>query len=351
MKKIKIVTYCTWTSIGSVLQSLGLKKALEGLDFKSEIWLNSKNNNYEKIKVHSVKSFIKRCYEIIIYGKRKKAHQNRIRFINENIDIEYYNDYKDLEIMAQNDDFDIVLAGSDQIWSPLKDDPIFFLEFVKGKRKVSYAASMGVTKIAPDKVEKFKERINSFEYISVREEECVEAIKPLTSRDVYLHIDPTFLVSADEWRKYSAKYNVKGPYILLYMLFWDESCTKKIKKLKKETGLPVYAITNTLSGVWADKCLYDVDISEFLWLIDNAKYVITSSFHGAAFSLIFNKKFASVINPKSPSRLKNLHRVFSIPEIDIEDLNKTENYDYEQINEIISFEKEKSVRYLRRILS
>ena len=351
MKKIKIVTYCTWTSIGSVLQALGMKKALEELNFKSEIWLNSRNNDFTKTRVHSVKSFVKRCYDILIYKKRKRAHQKRIGFINENIDIEYYNDYNDLEIKAQNDDSEIVLAGSDQIWSPLKDDPVFFLDFVINKKKVSYAASMGVTKIDPDKVEKFNNRINTFDFISVREEECVAAIQPLTLKDVCVHIDPTFLVSAEGWRNYSEKYNIKGPYILLYMLFWDKSCQSKIKKLKKETGLPVYAITNTLSGVWADKCLYDVGISEFLWLIDNAKYVITSSFHGATFSVIFNKKFASVINPKSPSRLKNLHRVFSIPEIDIEDLNKIQDFDYKQINQIIISEKEKSMSYLKRILS
>ena len=97
------------------------------------------------------------------------------------------------------------------------------------------------------------------------------------------------------------------------MLYWDKSCKEKIKRLKKQTGMKVYAIADGLSNVCADAVLYDVGVEEFLWLVDNAKYVITSSFHGTAFAAIFNKKFSTIINPKAPSRIENIMNKLSLP--------------------------------------
>ncbi|MBO5042298.1 MAG: polysaccharide pyruvyl transferase family protein [Clostridia bacterium] len=350
MKKIKIVTYCSWTSIGSVLQSLGLKKTLAVIGYQSSIWLNREDNAFAKTRVHSVKSFFKRSFEVVTHQQRQKTYQKRMDFISRNIDLEYYSTYSELEYMAAQNETDVILAGSDQIWHPDHCNPVFFLDFASNKKRVSYAASMGKTEIHPDKRALFGQLVNNFDSISVREEACVSAIRDFTDKDISVHIDPTFLVAADEWRKYEVAYMIRRPYILLYMLYWNKACKDKIKALKRKTGLPVYAISNGLSGVYADTVLYDVGVEEFLWLVDHAEYVVTSSFHGVAFSAIFNKKFAPIINPSVPSRIENLLRTLSLPVVDIEDLAAADVWNYATVNDLIAREKERSMEYLKKVL-
>ena len=134
------------------------------------------------------------------------------------------------------------------------------------------------------------------------------------------------------------------------MLYWDESCKEKIKSVKKKTGLMVCAIADGLSRVYADKVLYDVGVEEFLWLVDHAEYVITSSFHGTAFATIFNKKFSAIINPNAPSRIANLLQKLKLPLVDIENLPISSDFRYEVTNQLIEKEKEKSIEYLKRVI-
>ncbi len=350
MKSLKITTYCTWTSVGSVLQALGLKKALRELDCNSSIWLNKRDNRFTTTRIRSPKTLLTGGYERLIHKKRYAAYKKRMLFINRNIDIEYFTDYKDLSDKASTDCYEGVLAGSDQIWHPDKCDPVFFLDFVKDKKRLSYGASMGKTDVNEDKKERFGQLINNFDSISVREQECADVISEYTDKEIAVHIDPTFLVSADEWRKYEVEYKIKKPYILLYMLYWNDECKTKIKELKKKTGLPVYAISSGLSKVYADKHLFDVGPGEFLWLIDHAEYVVTSSFHGVAFSTVFNKKYAAVNNPKLPSRIDNLLRTVSLPKVDVSSLTE-QSFDYDTVNQRITEEKHKSMEYLRRIIN
>lgn len=351
MKSLKIVTYCTWTSIGSILQSLGLKKALHEIGCESTILLDSHSNNYGHTKIHSLKSLAVRSFEVLNSKKRRAAFNKRMSFISQNIDIKSFSDYDELKSIVEKDDSECIFAGSDQIWNPGMCSQVFFLDFVQNKKRISYAASMGNTVIPEENKVLFRRLINNFDLISVREDECAEIIRQYTDKDVQRNIDPTFLVRSDEWRSYEKEYkNIQKPYILLYMLYWDVSCAEKIKKLKKETGLPVYAITNGLTRAYADKYLYDVGVEEFLWLIDNAEYVVTSSFHGVAFSTIFNKKYAAVVNPSAPSRINNLMETLSVPKIDISDLGKADCFDYDTVNGIIESEREKSIRYLEKAI-
>lgn len=350
MRSVKIVTYCTWRSIGSIMQTLGLKKALVELGYESVVWLPEDHLRYTKNRIRSVRGVAKRILDLPMEAKKKAAYRKSSRFIEQNIDIETYGTQEDLTEKARLDPHSRLLAGSDQIWHPDLCDPVFFLDFVENRKRISYAASMGKTIIEPDKKEEFQRLVRGFDSISVREEECAELIRGMTDREVSVHIDPTFLVDAEEWRRYEVEYPVRGHYILLYMIYWHPSCKEKIKKLQKQTGLPVYAITTSSSRVYADKCLMDVSPGEFLWLIDHADYVVTSSFHGVAFSTILNKRFAPVVNPAAASRIENLLRTLSIPRVSIEELADGSTFDYTAVNEAIRLEKERSMQYLKKVL-
>lgn len=350
MKHIKIVTYCTWTSIGSILQTFGLKSSLAEQGYDSVVLLDKHENEFVSTKVKSIKSLLSRAFQELIRGKRKSAYRKRMDFIHRAIDVDIYDDYSNLCEKILNDSADVYLAGSDQIWHPDHCNPVFFLDFVKNQKRISYAASMGKTVIAPDKMERFKDLVSNFDCLSVRERHCAEVIGAFTDKDISVNIDPTFLIDVHQWRQLEKEYIIKNPYILLYMIYWHPSCKNQIKELKKKTGLPVYAISSGLSRVYADKYLFDVGVEEFLWLVDHAEYVVTSSFHGAALSTIFNKKFAAVINPASPSRIENLLTALSLPLVDIADLAETTRFDYQTVNRRIREEKEKSIHYLKKAI-
>ena len=351
MKKVNVLTFCTWTSVGSVLQAFSLKKALEENGCESRLLLASDENTFHFSRVTSLKSLASRAFQIMIHRDRRSAYKKRCDFIFQNLDVVSYDHYDELSRMMTDNPDARYLVGSDQIWHPDQCYKHFFLDFVRDRKCVSYAASMGKTEIPSENLDRFRSMLTRLDHISVREAQCKEALQPLTEKNIGVHIDPTFLTEKEVWRKYEKKYPIREPYILLYMLYWDSACKEQICELKKRTGLPVYAICSGLSRVYADKKLFDVGIEEFLWLVDHAEYVISSSFHGVALSTIFNKKFAAVINPSSPSRIRNLLDTLNIPEVPICELDRADRFDYSKICERISEERRRGIEYLKEVIS
>ena len=348
-KQVRVITYCTEKSIGSVLQSFALTSTLSHCGYASTVCIEKKADTPRKKTRGRLKDSLIRLVRIPIKGKVETAHKKSRDFIAEHMEIEYLPDYRAFEKMAEEREQDVFLAGSDQIWNPDKADPVFFLSFVKNSKRVSYAASMGKTLIRPEKRESIKKWLSAFQYISVREAACIPALRDFTAQEIKVHIDPTFLIGPGDWREAEKPYPIKEPYILLYMLYWDPSCKEKIIALKKRTGLPVYAVCPDLSRVYADHRLFDVGVREFLWLVDHAAYVITSSFHGVALSIQFQKKFAAVINPLLPSRIEHLLDTLAVPKVDIAQLDQTE-FDYDGVRERIEAEQQKGIAYLKEAI-
>ncbi len=350
MKRVYVVTFCTYKSIGSILQSYALTKTLKELGNESTVLIQEQKKSSKKKVGFSFKRLIKNAYKIFLNKKTTVSRKKRLSFMSENINIERFQRYEELEKKAKENENDIYLAGSDQIWNPDLCNPAFFLDFAKNNTCISYAASMGKTVVSPEKAEVFGNLIQNFQRISVRERDCVDAIRAFTDKDIDVHIDPTFLIKPDIWKKMEKSRDINEPFILLYMIYWDKSCKDKIIELKKRTGLPVYAICNELSRVYADKYLYDVGVEEFLWLFDHAEYVVTSSFHGVAFSIIFQKKFSAVINPRLPSRINNIMNVLSVPLVEIDELDRTESFKYDSIAQKIEAERQRSIDYLKEAI-
>lgn len=351
MKKVNVLTFCTWTSIGSILQAFGLKKALYANGCESKLLLSADENVFRENRVNSLKSLVSRVFHTVIRRDRQKAYCKRCDFITRNLDVVTYDHYDDLSRIVSETPDAYYLVGSDQIWHPDCCYKHFFLEFVHNRKCASYAASMGKTEIPTENIDLFRSLFRRLDIISVREKQCKEVLQPFTEKEIGVHIDPTFLLETEAWREYEKKYPICEPYILLYMIYWDPACKEQIRELKKRTGLPVYAVCSALSRVYADKKLFDVGVGEFLWLVDHAEYVITSSFHGVAMSTIFHKKFSAVVNPSSPSRIRNLMDTLNIPIVSINQLDKTGQFDYHAINDRIKIERQKGLQCLKRIIN
>lgn len=185
------------------------------------------------------------------------------------------------------DDYDYFVVGSDQVWNPyfgnLKDN---FLSFAPFEKRIAYAASIASPEIPEDKKVIFQEGLNGMKWISMREQEGANTVKQFTGRDVPVVVDPTMLLTPDEWRKVSRKpaWYRGEDYILTYFL--GNRPDVAIQQVANESGLP---IVNLL-----DEDVYEyyvTGVDEFIWAIEHASLIYTDSFHGTVFSILFQKPF------------------------------------------------------------
>lgn len=350
MKRVNVFTYCKESSYGSVLQAYSLKRVLNELGFQSVIVDTDKMPSEccpkPILKSKSPKGIAMYLSERLVFKKRCKRYEKNMAFIKEHIDIEYEDISK-----SDFDQCDIFLAGSDQVWNPYKLKPEFFLENTpEGAKKLTYAVSMGVLNVPEKNREKFAKMVEKFSLVSVRERDNIPLLQQYSKADFDCHIDPTFLTEALKWRELEKEYPIDRPYILVYALYWDKALNKELKKLHKETGKDIVVVSAYPRGIYSTKTLYDVGLGEFLWLIDHADGVVTSSFHGVAMSVIFNKRISAVINPASPSRISSLLQVLGYENQAISALADGKVVDYSSVNKRIDEEKQRGIAYLKEAL-
>lgn len=220
---------------------------------------------------------------------------------------QYLNNTKCLEA------YDTIIYGSDQIWSKFPNrgyDRIWWgLDNLKAKRRISYAASMGAVDIADKKDEDFiRQALSRFDDISVRESDLKAELESrhLADTTIYQTIDPTFLLTKEDWDKITPKRIIHEPYLLFYDFQIDEETTNMVNRIAKEKNLRVIRLTNGVVHSNKDADYFrTAGPLQFLSLIKYADFVFSSSFHGVAFSLIFRKQFAV-------RQIWNVHRVKSL---------------------------------------
>lgn len=352
MKTVNVLTYCVPSSYGSVLQALGLKKTLKTLGFDSRVLETEVfPENRPRMKwsgSFTLKKGIRSLIKIVNRRHILKKHANSAAFIKTHMDVMYC---RDLTQQTFSED-DIFLAGSDQIWNPQKLYAPFFLDFAPASaKKLSYAASMGALQISEDRTARFGELLSNFDAVSVREAEMTDVLKPFIDKPIEVHIDPTFLVEAEEWRSLARPYPIQEPYVLVYALYWSPSFNEMLKQLHRETGLKIVVISDIPKRIYANQWVLDADPAQFLWLIDHAQMVVSSSFHGVAFSLIFNKKLCALVNPSSPSRIENVLRTLQYRNIPLAELANDTQVDYTVVNQRIREERQRSTAYLAEVLN
>lgn len=211
------------------------------------------------------------------------------------------------DIVAALPDTRIWVTGSDQVWSPTCAgfDPVFFLDLPlpEGSRKYSYAASLGnITEVPADICDEMKRRLKGYSAYSVREQVGADIVSRLTGQEVQVHCDPSLLLTADEWSNLAPRKRKKG-YILVYHVTKHEPLLQEAARLSEKTGLPVIVFSSyfgwqDIGGEMRRKYRYTPAMhsspEDFVALFRDAAYVITNSFHGTAFSLLFHKEFFSL---------------------------------------------------------
>ena len=202
------------------------------------------------------------------------------------------------ELSAAAARYDAIVVGSDQLWRPDNIFPEYYtLSWVPDRiPKFAYATSFGVSRLDRYSKERAKSFLGRFTAISVRENSGHAIVEALTGKSVPIVCDPVFLLTKKEWEKISdASRCPKEQYIFTYFLGAGKECRRFAGKLSDRTGLPVVGIVQNDAYRASDEqidCPIDgASPEEFLGLLSNAAYICTDSFHAAAFSTIFNKRF------------------------------------------------------------
>ena len=257
--------------------------------------------------------------------------------------------------------YDRIIVGSDQVWNPVVtgNDMNFYLEFCDdAAKKASYAPSFGVDRVAEADREKISGLLSEITHLSAREERGREMIYELTGRDVPIVLDPTFLVDADDWRKLKKPSGAKGEYVFLYTVKPSPKLLQAAQKFADKYGYKLVYISGGLHGILnkfnpTKHTVSGIGPSEFISLIDNAKYVFTNSFHGSAFSIILNKNFFVEFSSDTNSRLKTLIQKFDLGDNVIDCDSFTYEWlqrDYTTVNQMLADKRQESLSYLKEIV-
>lgn len=311
--KIGIYTIHTPNNYGAMLQAYATQKALDKIGITSELVnlypIKSEKNNKYLCSNNSIKNIIKNIYAVC----NPKVHLKSKRFADFHNSMRLSKRYYTIdEIYANPPQYDIHLTGSDQVWNlekGLNRKSPYYLDFLPYEaNRMSYAASTG-SAIAQDiDAKTLFQLLSRFRHISVREYEGAELIKKYTGIDADIVMDPTFLLTQKEWSKLSGeKPIINGDYILAYGFSQKEETNQLIAHIKRRLGLPVIGISVSLHHPFNyDLFMQEVGPIEFLNLIRYAKFVITASFHGAAFAIHFKKDFWVSKHPTRNSRITTM---------------------------------------------
>lgn len=365
--KVGILTFQNAHNYGAILQLYALKMYLEKLGNEVTVinYINEKIQEEYPIK----KSFfVKRDWPI--YKKVNRGINNLINnkeyskkwlkfddFIKELVNNQQ-RIYRVEDVKKISDNLDYIICGSDQIWNPKLTgclDKVYFVDFESKAIKISYAASIGLERFEGEQEKEFKALINNFNNISVREENLKNYIENLDkTKRVEVVLDPTLLLDKQEYEKILIEPKIKEKYLFIYCVLPDKRLIKIAKKIAKQKGLKIIELTYVKQfGTFSHKQILDAGPKEFLGLIKNAEYVVTNSFHGTIFSILFDKKFYTISIDKVNSRIETLLNVTGAISrfVDVNSkINLEEEIDYKKAMENIKKYKETSENFLRKTL-
>jgi len=361
--KIALITIHDANNYGAVLQAYATKKILSQYGEVSTINYNNSHlsNHLDiirfKLSIHGFKMFI---HDLLRLKNRYTTINKFKSFIKDNMNLTKSVTKKEIFDGAMNN-FDIYVCGSDQIWNPDiinangRIDSTYFLDFAPNGTKIfAYASSMGAHEFTDNENIQLKKLLSKFDRISVREKGSKDMLEALLKRDVEHVLDPTLLLSKDEWlQTLSIDLNsrsIQESYILVYSVPKSSLIKQAVTYYRKELGLNVVIIDQGLKPFV--ECDYHIDTAgpkNFIELFANADFIITDSFHGTCFSVNFNKEFVS-INPGSRgNRISSFLNLLCLNdrlvENEISSLKKKINY--EQINDILKKNREKSLAVLK----
>ncbi len=307
--KIGILTFHCANSYGAVWQAYALQQYLASLGFCAEII------DYRAKRIVDTYKIFRSVRPRDLLKGLVKLYQHEIAH-NQSFDVFRQ---KKLGLSSYSGaswpiplDYKAVIVGSDQVWNPhiVGNDPAYFLEGTHGLRKIAYAASIGQNKLTKEQLQSLARKISCFDAISLREYDKVNYnFEEYGLRTIEEVLDPTFLLSKQQWnQRLQLEQPKQRPYILLFKMTYNEKLNQLADQMAQKNHCEIKTI------VAYNHPLKDRDFQviracspeKFLSLIYNAQGVVTDSFHGLAFSIIFEKNFFVAFHATRGIRLLTL---------------------------------------------
>lgn len=330
--RIGIITILKVNNYGAELQAYATQAILKKLGYEAEIidYLFYKNPAHKRTAkgrpvfpfsfTTKVKEWLYPKMMAVRTFRHRKEQRERARrfelFHQENTSTS--KTYRSMdELYAAKMDYDVYLTGSDQVWNPgvySSLDPYFLTFAPKGKKRISYAASFGVSQLPDYATAYYRRQLRNYAAIGVREKDAVEMVKAVSNQDAKWVLDPTLLLSWQEWMSVAKPYAVDGDYILMYELTPCPYIRQLAEYFQMMKGWRIVRVCKNANPedkegeIWN---ILDAGPAEFLSLLAHAALVITNSFHGTAFSVNFQRDFYTIL----PLRKQNNSRQRSLLEL------------------------------------
>ena len=362
MKKIGILTFHRANNYGAVLQAYALKQTLLSLHAQVQIvnylcpaiedfysfWSGSFSLKWLALKVGKLLFLAK------FLSNQRKFEQFRSRYLKDTTPVAA------ADIAKLNAIYALFITGSDQVFNPRITgfDKNYLLDFVQdNSKKYSYAASVAVEDISAQEEKFLSNYLKNFAGISVREKQTVEKLHQVTGKPILVHLDPTLLLTKQNWQHIASLPKNQSNYILLYLMDENSKIIDFTQRLSKHTGLKVIHISASLRSKTPFKSMC-VTPQQWLGYFLGATYIVTNSFHGLVFSLNFNKPFFVDVVRAGDARLRN-DRILNMLELTgftnrlIEQIgtNYEEPLNFSVSNNILQQEKARALAYLKEIVN
>lgn len=374
--RIAIVTLVGNFNYGNVLQMYALQTTLQRLGH--EVTIINRLDNYPPLKLFFLRllSVLKCVYRIYIWGDKNCVvcnplsayYQTKVDYKNIKMFGDRYlkktksiRSYKELERYACRNKFDCYVVGSDQVWREdyTSDITDYFLKFLpQGNTalKITYAVSFGKEQdfISPAHLGECIELAKRFDRISVREESGVGIMSEIFNLPAKHVLDPTLLLQPSDYRKLITdnlrERHEKG--LVTYILDITPEKRESIRGLAYKLNLPYTPIPYSLEELQPTLKVYSV--YEWLYSIDTAKYVVTDSFHGTVFCILFHKPFICIGNEgRGSSRFTSLLKMFNLEHRLVSSLDNFIDtpVDWDEVDAILAAKRAEAMEFLTEALT
>lgn len=358
MMKVGILTFHNAINYGAVLQTYATQEILKQLGCEAEVidYHNLSTDeaysgfSFKRLHKYNPKHFVAYVIDCLRLKKRKNAFA------------EFSNSYLQLSKIRYNqgddkaiDGYDDILIGSDQLWNTKITkgfDEVYWGNFkAQNANKIAWAISMNYMNHDSD-VDKIKSYLTNFYAISVREGTLKAWLEKITSKQINIVIDPTLVLSDKFWNKITPQNNY-GEYILSFSVEFQDMVYNTAKELGKQTGLKVIYLKAYSDHKFGKNIIQYAGPLEFLSFVKYAKYVVTGSFHGTAFSIIFRKNFYSVMDKSKPNtRVYSLLSTLGLNDriCEFNEYKPLPDIDYTKVDKILNEKRQEAMSFLESSL-
>ncbi len=352
MKILLVTLHSQNNNYGSVLQANSLYRFLCDLGHEVTIL------DYQPFYSNGITNFKMLLRKAVTNTLFLPHYISRTRKFNEFIQHQHLTKrckkFDELKEVSQG--YDLLMIGSDQVWNPsymCGRDPAYTLQFSDNPNKISYAASVGTSDIAEEDIKSLINNIREFKFVSLRENASAELLRNNGRSDAQYVLDPVFLYDEEHYESIETAPGESG-YILAYIMNKEPLIEEIVQEAASRYKKKIIQVGGFMSKCKSDVFYRNAGPSDFLGLIHKADFVITSSFHGTAFSHIYHKNFVVVMPPSNSLRIENiLHTAGTEDRIaeSIEDVALLDRApDYRVIDRRINDMREKSIKYLYQSL-